>query len=148
MSKILRVPSVKSKKIAKPIVKPIVKVVKQSNSKKEKKKPCRNTYDVIQFKKLIGKSMIKQWTGSVVNKKTMADDCQKIRDKILSNTTKSLSMTGYVNNGIIYIFTGVDKLSAINSISYSDIKNLSIELEISISQYPFMTNDEINAHLS
>jgi hypothetical protein len=119
--------------IAKPkIVKPIVK-----------KKSVRNIFDIIQFKKMIGKSMVKPYVGIVIDKKTMIEEAKKIKDKILEGNIKSIAMTGYINAGVLFIILGVDRLYVINAISYQELKKSNVEIEIVINQYPKLTKDEI-----
>ena len=44
-------------------------------------------------------------------------------------------MTGFLSGGIIYIFEGVDRLTALNAVSYADIKKAELGVEIYINQY-------------
>lgn len=100
-----------------------------------RRKVSRNVYDIVQFKKMIGKGLVVMWNGVVINKKTISTEIKKIKDKILAKNAKSIGLTGYCNNGIIYIFNGYDRLLAINSISYADLKKFNIELDIYVNQY-------------
>ncbi len=112
---------------------------------KKKKKINHNVYNLIQFKKMIGKGMIKPWTGAVIDKEKLAENMKKIKDLVLSRNIKTINMMGYVNNGIIYVFRNVDRLYLLNSISYQDLKNTDVDLEINIIQYSDkLTKSEIN----
>lgn len=122
---------------------------KQTKSTK-KKKSTKNTFDIVQFKKMIGKGLITVWNGLVIDKKAISEDIKKVKEKILSKSIKSIAMTGYTNNGVLYIFSGIDRLLGINGVSYSDLKKaqLDSEIEIIINQYPKLTKEEILSLIS
>jgi hypothetical protein len=109
----------------------------------KKKKPVRNIFDIVQFKKMIGKGLVTNWSGVVVDKKSAAEDSKKIKDKLLSGNVKTVGLTGYINNGVIYIFVGIEKLYGINSISYSEIKKAQVDIEIYVNQYSKLSKEEI-----
>lgn len=96
--------------------------------KVKKKKATQNTYDLVQFKKMIGKGLIEPQKGSSV----VQDPSMK--EKILTKSVKIVAMTGTVNNGIIYITDGVERLLAINSVSYAEIKKHDLDLEVIVTQ--------------
>jgi len=52
-------------------------------------------------------------------------------------------MTGLVSSGIIHIFDGVDRLLAINAISYAEIKKASLDIDIIINQYTNMQMSDL-----
>jgi len=108
-----------------------------ASPKKKKSKLVQNTFELIQFKKIIGKGLIVPFKGS-----TAIFD-QSIKDKILSKTIKSIAMTGLVSSGIIHIFDGVDRLLAINAISYAEIKKASLDIDIIINQYTNMQMSDL-----
>ncbi len=97
--------------------------------KSKKKKPSVNQYDLLQFKKMVGKGLV------MLCKNIAAVNDPTLRDKIISKAAKSVAMTGFVKGGVLYIYEGIDRLLAVNSISYADIKKHGIELDIIINQY-------------
>lgn len=114
-------------------------VKKSLASPRPKKKKCvRNTFDIVQFKKMIGKGLITAYKGSTQNDET------NIKDKILSGNIKSIAMIGFVSSGIIYIFNGVERLIALHSISYADIKKHDLDIDILITQYSKLTPQDIS----
>lgn len=90
-----------------------------------KKKYNKNVYDLFQFKKMIGKGVIK-FSGAhhakLTDKKAFSDEVKKIRDEILNNQINSISLNGFVSKGVLFIINDYDKYYAINSITYSEIK--------------------------
>jgi hypothetical protein len=119
--------------------KPIKKLVVKPTSPKQKKKKCvKNTFELTQFKKMIGKGLIVVYKGSVA----LPD--QDIREKILSGGIKSIAMTGFVSSGIIYVFNGVERLLAIHSVSYAEIKKHNLEIDIILNQYSKLEPKDIN----
>lgn len=113
-------------------------IKKKPTSPKAKKKKCvKNTFELIQFKKMIGKGLITVYKGAV------AIPEEGIKEKILSGTYKSIAMTGFVSGGIVYIFNGVERLLALHSISYAEIKKNDIEIDIIINQYSKLSPNEL-----
>jgi hypothetical protein len=107
------------------------KVSPRATSPRAKKKKCvKNTFEIIQFKKMIGKDLITLHKG-VVSPEQNPD----LKAKILSGSIKIIGMSGYVSGGIVYIFDGADRLIAVNSISYADIKKYKLEIDIVVNQY-------------
>lgn len=119
-------------------------VVKSPRASAKKKASVKNTFDLVQFKKMVGKGMVKIWNG-IVDKKLVAEESKKIKDKILSGSIKSIGMSGYINEGVLYIFDGVERLLIINTISYSDLKKASINVDVIINQYPKMSKEEVKS---
>ena len=109
----------------------------------KKKKPVKNVFEITQFKKMMGKGLITVWNGAVVDKKMIIDEVKKIKDKLISGSIKSIGMTGYVNNGVLYIFDGIERLFVINAISYTELKKNQLDIEIFINQYPKLTKEEV-----
>lgn len=66
-----------------------------------------------------------------------------IKEKILSKTAKTIGMTGILHAGIIYIVDGVDRLIALNSISYAEIKKNNLDIDIVVSQHCNVPMDEL-----
>lgn len=108
---------------------------------KPKRKKTTNVYDLIQFKKMLGKNMIKPH-GIILDRKGTMESNQKIREKILLGQIRNVSMRGYINNGVLFIID-VDKLLIVDSISYSDIKNTGIDFDIYVEQYGKLNKLEI-----
>lgn len=108
-----------------------------SSKKVKKKKPIVNHYDLVQFKKMIGKGLV---TG-VKSVHAVPDPTAK--EKIIAGSIKAIAMTGLIKGGILQIFEGVDRLQVINSISYADIKKHNIDLEIVINQYTKMAMKDL-----
>lgn len=108
---------------------------------KTKRKKATNVYDLIQFKKMLGKNMIKPH-GIILDRKGTMELNQKIREKILLGQIRNVSMRGYINNGILFIID-VDKLLIVDSISYSDIKSTGIDFDIYVEQYGKLNKLEI-----
>jgi hypothetical protein len=116
--------------------------VSPTNSKKQKKKRLvQNTYDLAQFKRLIGKGLITQLKCA-----TAVFDTE-LKNKILSKTIKSIALTGIVSNGVVYVFEGVDRLLALNAVSYAEIKKHDLEIDVIVNQYFNLSlNDLTNYH--
>jgi hypothetical protein len=112
--------------------------------KTNKKKPIRNVYELTQFKRMIGKGLVKIWNGIIIDKKCNLEETKKIKEKVLDGSIKSIGLVGYCNNGVIYIISGVDRLSIINSISYQELKKVSIDTEVIVSQYSKLSKEDIN----
>ncbi len=109
--------------------------------KQKKKKLVQNTYDLAQFKRLIGKGLVMQLKCATAPFDT------ELKNKILSKTIKSIAMTGIVSNGIVYIFEGVDRLLALNAVSYAEIKKYDLEIDVYVNQYfNLSVNDLANYH--
>lgn len=112
-----------------------------ASKKQKKKRLVQNTYDLAQFKRLIGKGLITQL------KCAAATFDVELKNKILSKSIKSIAMTGIVSNGIVYIFEGVDRLLALNAVSYAEIKKYDLEIDVIINQhFNLSLNDLTNYH--
>ena len=96
---------------------------------RKKKKPVMDAFELIQVKKMIGKCLIVPYKGADLSLN------QELKNKILSKAIKSIAITGFLSGGIIYIFEGVDRLIALNAVSYAEIKKDKLELDIYINQY-------------
>jgi hypothetical protein len=120
----------------------------RSKSPTKKRKFTKNTYEITQFKKLIGKGLVKQCSNIVINKKTVLDDMKVNKEKIFTKVTKYLIMSGYINKGILYIFSNIEKLMLIDNLSYSDIEKNNVDIDIIVNQYPKMTKSELNIHIN
>lgn len=101
---------------------------------KKKKKPITNTFELTQVKKMIGKGLIIPYKGADLALN------QELKNKILSKAIKSIAITGFLSGGIIYIFEGVDRLTALNAVSYAEIKKTELEIDIYINQYSSLSD--------
>lgn len=113
------------------------KTNKPQSPRVKKKKCVKNTYDLIQFKKMIGKGLILPYKAT--NFQITQDMLLSIKEKIISGSVKTIGMSGFVSSGIVYVFDGIDRLIAVNSISYADIKKAKLEIEVFLNQYSNMT---------
>jgi hypothetical protein len=110
-------------------VKVTKKAVSPRSTKVKKKKLVQNQFELIQFKKMIGKGLVLPYKGA-----TSPPDSD-LKNKILSKSVKTIAMTGFISSGIIYVFEGVDRLLAINAVSYAEIKKADLEIDIILNQY-------------
>ncbi len=100
-------------------------------------KKKKNSFTLVQFKKMLGKNLIGIYNGIIIDKKVINIEAKKIKETIINGSIKQICMTGYVNDsGILYIFSGVEKLFVIANLSYSDIKKYKLDIDICIIQYP------------
>ena len=113
------------------------KTNKPQSPRAKKKKCVKNTYDLIQFKKMIGKGLILPYKAT--NFQITQDMLLSIKEKIISGSVKTIGMSGFVSSGIVYVFDGIHRLIAVNSISYADIKKAKLEIEVFLNQYSNMT---------
>ncbi len=107
----------------------IKKVVSPKALKQKKKRLIQNTFELTQFKKMIGKGLVCPFKG--VN--SIFDP--ELKNKILSKLVKTIAMTGFISGGIVYIYDGVDRLLALNAVSYAEIKKADLEIDIILNQY-------------
>lgn len=124
------------------------KVRSRSKSPK-KKKIIKNVFDIVQFKKMIGKNMVKTCNVACTGKKTKdiitLDEIKKSKEKILTGAVKTISLSGYINNGVIYIFKGLDHLIIMSHITYQDLKKHNISIDVVVFQYEKLSKDDIMA---
>ena len=118
------------------------------------KKPIKNVFDIGQAKKMIGKQLIQPCAAVIVNKRDIAEEAKKMRDIILAtakkrNNAQSITITGFVSGGILYIIHGLDRYYAIALITYNEIKSIKglDGLEVIVIQYPKVSKIELNALL-
>jgi hypothetical protein len=111
----------------------------KSPNKVKNKRKTNNIYDIVQFKKMIGKDMVRP-CNNVAAKGT---DIKKTKERVLLGTIKRLYMKGYINNGILFILD-IDKLNLVAAISYSELKKANTDLDIYVEQYGSkLTKEEI-----
>jgi hypothetical protein len=119
------------------------------------KRPVKNVFDICQAKKMIGKQLIQPCAAIIVNKREIAEESKKMRDTIIStakkrnNNAQTITITGFVSNGILYVINGLDRYFAIALITYNEIKSIKgLEvLDVIIIQYPKLTKIELAALL-
>ena len=63
------------------------------NRRPKRKRSRRNVFDIVQFKRLVGKKMIRPHCNTVVDKKNMARQIAVIKQKILSKSIKTIAVT-------------------------------------------------------
>jgi hypothetical protein len=98
-----------------------------------KRKTVKNTFDITQFKKLVGKKLILPYKKAA-DKKTILELSKNYAEKILSGKVKQIILSGFLNtNGTLYIFDGLEKYYALESLSYLAVKK--IETPILVIQY-------------
>ncbi len=112
----------------------------------KKKKVIKNIFDIVQFKKMLGKNMIK--LCNVVSGKKAKDivaeeDVKKTKEKILSGSVKTIALHGYVSSGVIYIFKGIENLIVISHLTYSELKKNNVSLDIVIFQYEKLSKEDV-----
>lgn len=112
----------------------VKKAISPRSSKAKKKKPVQNQFELIQFKKMIGKGLVLPYKGAI------SPPDSDLKNKILSKSVKTIAMTGFISSGIIYIFEGVDRLLAINTVSYAEIKKADLEIDIILNQYSSLSD--------
>lgn len=103
------------------------------SSKLVKKK---NSFSLVQFKKMMGKHLVGVYSGVIVDKKQISLQVKTMKETILNQSIKQISLVGCVNDsGILYIFNGVEKLFLIAGLSYSEIKKYKLDIEVCVIQY-------------
>ncbi len=108
-----------------------------------KRKSVKNTFDITQFKKLIGKKLILPYEKAA-DKKTILELSKNYTEKILTGKSRQITLSGFLNtNGILYIFDGLEKYYALKSLSYLAIKKL--ELSVLVIQYSHVKVSELAA---
>ena len=97
--------------------------------KKYKSKSVKNTFSLIQIKKLIGKKLILPWKGIIITDE-IKQKSKQTKEKLLESfkSGKKISISVMCVSGILHVIFGVDILLAIMSIPYTDIKKNNIGL--------------------
>ena len=109
-------------------------------------KAVRNIFPITQIKKMMGKKLIIPWKYIPITA-TLKDNIKKLKELIITASPekqKNIIIIGVCINGIINIIGGVDRLIAISSISYDEIKKYNLSnLNITIMQYSSISQTEI-----
>lgn len=113
------------------------KTIKPQSPRAKKKKCVKNTYDLVQFKKMIGKDLVIPY--KTANFQIDPAVQAAIKEKIISGSIKTIGMSGFVSSGIVHVFDGIDRLIAVHSVSYAEIKKAKLEIEVFVNQYFNMT---------
>jgi hypothetical protein len=115
----------------------------RKSPKSFKKKPIRNVYTLLQFKKHIGKKLIIPWKGMGVNIDREA--ISKIKTQIMNEPNKkTITITCVCMGGILYVINGIEKYMGVNTISYDEIKKKNLkDVPIVIIQYMDLSQSEI-----
>jgi len=107
------------------------------------RKPIRNTYNLLQVKKLIGKKLLIPGKNVSVLTETK-DNAKKLKKALLNSNGKRLVIITSCVGGILHVVEGIEKYLAVTMLSYSDIKKHKLEnLEIVIMQYPHLKSVEL-----
>jgi len=105
--------------------------------------PVRNTYNLLQVKKLIGKKLLIPWKNVSILNETK-HNAKKVKKTLMTSRGKKLVIITSCINGVLNVIEGVEKYLAITMLSYSDIKKYKLEdLEIIVIQYPHMKINDI-----
>lgn len=96
--------------------------------RQKKKKHIQNTFDLVQFKKMIGKGLV------LCSKGVVLIQDPSIKDKILTKQVRSISMNAVLSAGIIYVTEHPERLAAISAISYAEIKKYDLDVDVIINQ--------------
>lgn len=112
----------------------------------------KNTYDIFQIKRLIGKKLLILWKDSLNNKEKIYQS-KKIKDILLKDTTdknKNIVFSAVCDNGILHVISNIEYYLALVSISYKEIETSSIckSISITIIQYPKMPISDIKVLIS
>ena len=114
--------------------------------KKTKKHAYRLVmYDFIQFKRMIGKKLVRQWSGIISDEKHQTS-AEKVKKQLINKKQRSglLPMRGFLNDGVLYIFFGIERMIAINSLSYATIKQSDYNnIFVEVTQYGKLTKTEV-----
>lgn len=119
-----------------------------SRSKLQAIKPVKNTFTLIQIKKMIGKKLIVPWKGLTVSPAELKEEAKKAKQKIMDSsdkkTSKKIVITTVCINGVLNIIGGLERSMAISMISYKEItKNNLSDIRVVISQYSKMSQANI-----
>jgi hypothetical protein len=119
-----------------------------SKSKLHAVKPVKNTFTIIQVKKMIGKRLIVPWKGLNIPPQELKENAKKIVKKIVDSTfdkgSKKLVLTTICINGILNVICGLERSTAISMISYKEIEKLNTsEILVVIIQHPKMSQANI-----
>jgi hypothetical protein len=120
-----------------------------SKSKPQAVKPVKNTFTIIQVKKMIGKKLIVPWKGLNIPPQELKENAKKVIKKIIESShqkgTKKLVLTTVCINGILNIIGGLERYTAISMISYKEIEKLDTlgEICVIIIQHPKISQANI-----
>ena len=115
-------------------------------------KPVRNTFTLIQIKKMLGKKLIIPWKGLNSSPAELKEEAKKSKKKIIESlkdgdkaqSSKKLVITTICINGVMNIIGGLDRAVAISLFSYKELEKNSIsDIKVVISQYPRMPQVDI-----
>ena len=126
-------------------------ISKQNMSAKSKSvvKPVKNTFTLIQIKKMMGKKLIVPWKGLNTSPASLKDESKKFKKKITDSVkdptgAKKIVITTVCINGVMNVISGLDRAVAISLFSYKELEKNSIsDIKVVISQYPRMSQADI-----
>jgi hypothetical protein len=118
-----------------------------TKGKQQALKPIKNTFTIIQVKKMIGKKLIVPWKGLNTPPQELKENAKKVAKKIIESSSqgaKKLVITTVCINGILNVICGLERSTAISMISYKEIEKLNTsEICIIIIQHPNMSQANI-----
>lgn len=119
-----------------------------SKSKPQAVKPIKNTFTILQVKKMIGKKLIVPWQGLNIPPQELKENAKKVVKKIIESSSqkgsKKLVLTTVCINGILNVICGLERSTAISMISYKEIEKLNTsEIRVVIIQHPKMSQTGI-----
>jgi len=119
-----------------------------SKSKLAALKPVKNTFTLIQIKKMIGKKLIVPWKGLNTPPQEVKDNAKKVKKKIIESLSqkgsKKIMLTTVCINGVLNIISGMERSMAISMISYKEIsKHNMSDIRVVIVQYAKMSQANI-----
>ncbi len=118
---------------------------REKEKEKEKKRVVKNLYDIVQFKKLVGKKLVLPYDRGV-DKKKMVETIKKYKEKIGNGQVKNIILSCFLNkSGILYVFSPLEKFYAVDQLSYAMIKNIGTEILITVFQYMHLGKAELEA---
>lgn len=119
-----------------------------SKSKIAALRPVKNTFTLIQIKKMIGKKLIVPWKGLNTPPQEVKDDAKKIKKKVVESVSqkgsKKIMLTTVCIKGVLNIINGIERSLAISMISYKEIQKYNMsDIKVVIVQYPTMSQANI-----
>lgn len=111
-------------------------------------KPMKNTFNLLQVKKMICKNLIVPWKGLNIPPQEIKAQAKTIKKKIIDSISqkgsKKIVLTTVCIKGVLNIINGLERSAAIAMISYKEIQKLDMsEINIVIIQYPKMSQTNI-----
>ena len=112
-------------------------------------KPVKNTFNIIQIKKMLGKKLIVPWKGLNNSPVALKEESRKFKKKILDSVkdphgVKKIVITTVCLGGVMNVVSGLERAVAISMFSYKDLEDDIIsDIKVVVSQYPRMSQADI-----